>query len=221
LALVLYAVPSSAQSAADSARARAAAAEADDAARRRELDNRDNMRRALVTDMAAEGKKVGGPDVVTVPTIRGRVTDIRFFEGPPGPMPRGQRVFRTSFDAATARFIAVELEAHYPNPPIHSSVEFACVVRGPAIASAPGPVLGTARDSIAVDPGETYAYFSAGLGWREPGNWRPGKYVATCESRGVRIAEGTFAITAPGAAPAKPPAGTPGTPGAAPKPPAP
>ncbi len=178
--------PASAQSAADSARAR----EQQEAERRAELDRRDGMRNAMRNGMAnpgSAGVEVAGS--IDVPSVKGHVAAMRFFESGPERAPRDQRRFASAFDAAATRFVALELEVTYPAPRIHTAVAYACTYRGPG-----NRVLGVARDSIAVDPGETSAFFTSALGWREAGQWRPGGYRVTCEAEGRTIAEGGFEI---------------------------
>ncbi|HEV8600207.1 MAG TPA: hypothetical protein VGQ69_12655 [Gemmatimonadales bacterium] len=113
--------------------------------------------------------------------LQARVAAIRFFEsGGVLPDPK-QRVFSTTFDALTTRFIFFELELAYAAARKRTAFQVECVFAGPDGRQLERTLSGT------IEPGWTGSYHAAGVGSPERGQWAEGVYMVGCREAGQPI----------------------------------
>ena len=127
-----------------------------------------------------------------IPTLDARVMEIRFFESSVfAPYrPWHARVYTTTFNRQTTRYVNWELSlTHPPNP---EGIEYAIEA---VFYRSNGSVLG--RRTLETSLWRNWTSSSPtnwGWGWREPGNWPPGRYRVDLFIEEQRVASGAFEV---------------------------
>jgi TIR domain-containing protein len=132
-----------------------------------------------------------------IPSIRGRVATVRFYEGPRD-VTRDARVYGRRFDVTTTRNIFAELELTYASPAQAVGVPIQCSF----VRVATNEVIGRVDYTHEVNPGTTRSTLFERWGQDAPGYWVAGTYRVDCSHLDRRIATATFDIAAPRSAPA-------------------
>ncbi len=125
----------------------------------------------------------------TLGRLGGRVRSMRFFESGYGTTALDQRDYRSTFSAADARFINVELAVSHEAPERTVSASIAC-----RYLRNGGTVSGTPRLVFRLEPSATLTMASGGWGARNPGSWQAGVYTIVCDEDGNRLSEGRFEV---------------------------
>jgi len=125
----------------------------------------------------------------TLGRLNARVRSMRFFESGYGATPVEGRNYQSTFSAAEARFINVELGISHDAPGRVLSAAIVCRYLRDGTTPA-----GTPRVSIRLEPAATVTVAVGGWGARNPGSWQAGAYTAFCEENGVRLSQGRFEI---------------------------
>jgi hypothetical protein len=113
---------------------------------------------------------------------------MRFFESGYGSTPLEQRSYRSTFSAAEARFINLELAISHDAPGRVLSASIRCqYFRNGATA-------GTPRLSLRLESSATLTVATGGWGARNPGSWQPGAYSVVCDENGSRLGDGGFEV---------------------------
>ena len=124
-----------------------------------------------------------------IPSLNATVISLDLFEGGAGPVPRAERVYRTTFDRATSRFISWQLQLHHPPPA--TRIDFSIDT---TISRADGTVLASHTSTAYIDEGWTNSYRTSGLGWATAGFWQPGTYRTELAVAGETVAAGEFEV---------------------------
>ena len=124
-----------------------------------------------------------------IPSLNATVISLDLFEGGAAPVPRAERVYRTTFDRATSRFISWQLQLHHPPP--DTRIDFSIDT---TISRADGTVLASHTSTAYIEEGWTNSYRTSGLGWATAGFWRPGTYRTELAVAGETIATGEFEV---------------------------
>ncbi len=154
-------------------------------------------------DIVVGGKKItsgsfvitgaGGETVITsayqIPSLRGRVTSIDFYEEGLDAVPKEQRQYSSQFSRSSARAIWWELNLDYADPGRKLDFAIDAVYIGPD-----GSVLSRQTHNSTIHAGWTTSYHSRGWGWKEPGKWEAGTYRIELSINGKRVASGTYQI---------------------------
>ncbi|GFK95952.1 hypothetical protein NNJEOMEG_03825 [Fundidesulfovibrio magnetotacticus] len=120
----------------------------------------------------------------------GKVASLLVFEGPAENLPKDQRIYRQSFDAARTRFIFYELDLKYPAAlPRDGRFDIQAVcVRGN------GEEVFRISQACRQDAGWTSSHHSSGWGRPSTGGWKPGAYTLKILHEGREVAVGSFRI---------------------------
>ena len=126
--------------------------------------------------------------------LKAKVVAVRLYESGGEAADRKTRVFTTTFDALTTRFVNLELELEYPAAARHTEFEVPCQIEGPDSAARIPVVKG------AIEPGWTGSYHDVGWGARNRGLWPEGTYRVTCRDQAVVLATAGFTVVKAAAA---------------------
>ncbi len=138
-----------------------------------------------ITGDASRAK--GPPDIAS---LGARVVGMKFFESAAGAMPpEDQRIFAERFDVRTARHINVEILTNHAATGQTVNFPISCTYLKPD-----GSVLYILQKSFNVPASYENTTFAAGVGWKDPGQWRPGAYRVSCVHDGKTISEGSFEV---------------------------
>ena len=132
--------------------------------------------------------KPAGKAPVPFAQLKARVAAVRLYESGGEATDRKNRVFATSFDALTTRFINLELDLVYPAAPRRLEFEVPCQIEGPD-SSARIPVV-----SVQVDAGWVGSTHCTAWGARNRGMWPEGDYRVTCREQGQPVATTEFKV---------------------------
>ena len=116
---------------------------------------------------------------------------VQFYEGPHDKTPpHDERVYKYSFDKASARSIYWELDLSFPHPA--QKYEFKVIAHW---IKPDGSEMGQQPLDAYVQPEWTTSWHSLGWGWVDAGNWAPGSYRVDFYVGSTRVASGSFQIT--------------------------
>lgn len=120
--------------------------------------------------------------------LSARVRSMRFFESTYGNLPMDQREYRTTFSAAEARFINVELVLEHGAPGRMLSAALRCEYQRD------GARIGTPRVQFRIEADATLTVAATGWGARNPGSWAPGSYSVVCDENGTTFSQARFEV---------------------------
>ena len=123
-----------------------------------------------------------------IPSIKGVVTGLRFYEGTTAGVVVADRKYFKTFKSGSTRRVYLELGLDYPTAASASSFTVDCSYDFPDGRSFPVQIKGS------VSAGWTGSYHVVNLGWDAPGNWKVGAYEVGCRFEGRLIAKGGFTI---------------------------
>jgi TonB family protein len=114
---------------------------------------------------------------------------LSFFESGYDPPARDSRAFSARFAKSTARYINWQASLEFAESAQHATAPLSAV-----FYKSTGAVF--ARQSITVElgSGSTSTVANLGYGWREAGNWQPGRYRVELFAGSRRIATGSFEV---------------------------
>jgi hypothetical protein len=124
-----------------------------------------------------------------IPAIKGMVTRVRVLENPRRLPPTAERVFGSSFDSTTTRYISTEIQLDFPRTTAAVEFPIECTYRFPNGETR------NFRVDARVDANWTDSAHTGGWGNDEPGGWAKGIYTITCHHQDQLIAQRTFRIT--------------------------
>ncbi len=124
-----------------------------------------------------------------IPSLNATVISLDLFERGAAPVPRAERVYRTTFDRATSRFISWQLQLHHPPP--DTRIDFSIDT---TISRSDGTVLASHTSTASIDEGWTNSYRTSGQGWATAGFWQPGTYRTELAVAGKTVAAGDFEV---------------------------
>ena len=124
-----------------------------------------------------------------IPSLNATVISLDFFETGATLPPRAERVYRTTFDRVTSRFISWQLQLLHPPPA--TRIDFSIDT---TIYRSDGTVAGSYTSTSYIDEGWTNSYRSSGWGLVAGGSWQPGTYRAELALAGETIATGDFEV---------------------------
>ena len=123
-------------------------------------------------------------------SLDAQVTDMKFFESAPIPVPGAPRVYSQTFDQSSTRFIYWELSLTHPGPAEELAFEIIAVFyRGD------GSIFREQTGGFTVEANVLASWHVTGTGFDEPGSWSLGSYRVNLTVDGVLVASETFQIT--------------------------
>ncbi len=128
--------------------------------------------------------------VERVPSINATVVGLRFFETPVSDTPVDDRVYKSSFDKDTTRYVSWEFTLAYPAHRTEATFLFETAVRDAA-----GRVIDLYSSSPTVEADWTGSYHQARRGQPAAGSWEPGWYSVTISIDDGEVATGWFEVT--------------------------
>jgi hypothetical protein len=109
-------------------------------------------------------------------TLNGRVAAIQLFESGYGPTDISERIYATTFEATSARYINLEVTLVYDPPPQPTEASITCrYLRGRS------EEIGRATLVYRMAQGERERWVTSGWGAQSPGYWQPGSYLVACD----------------------------------------
>ncbi len=124
----------------------------------------------------------------TIPSIGGKLMQLRFYASSEGTVAREQRQYTSSFPASTA-YINMELQLDHEPIGRTAEVPIACPV-----VRQDGTLAATYRISFEIQGDWRDTFGSTGWGTAAGGWWRPGVYRVYCVAEGNLIGEGWFRV---------------------------
>jgi hypothetical protein len=129
----------------------------------------------------------------TLPSIRGRVTGLSFFEDGPGDYPAlADRRYAKRFDLLTTRYIATQVDLEMPPAGRVVDLSIDCAYVFPS-----GREMGVIELDYRIQPEWTRPYNTGARGWSAPGNWSEGTYRVICTHEGRTVAQDSFEVVRP------------------------
>lgn len=122
-------------------------------------------------------------------SLGARIAAIQLFESGYGNTDVSERVYANSFDAASARYINLEVTLAYNPAP--SAVEASITCR---FLRDRTDELGRATLDYSIPAGERNRWVSGGWGARSPGYWRPGEYLVACDDGTTTLGQVGFTM---------------------------
>ena len=117
------------------------------------------------------------------------VADIKFYESErPGMLP-DSRVYENKFYKDTTRYIAYEVDLHYPVSRQRIDFTVHTVYLKPD-----GSLFQEWDCQYSIGPDQTQSFLSGGSGWSEPGAWERGQYSAVFYINNYEIGRESFTI---------------------------
>jgi len=105
-----------------------------------------------------------------------RILAIRTFESGAQSVPHDDRVYATVFDAATTRYISVEVVLGFRRAEHNTVSDLHCRILERKQTEVARMTL-----RFEIGPGETWRWASTGWGAPRPGTWSPGEYLVACD----------------------------------------
>ena len=124
-----------------------------------------------------------------IPSIDARVTEMRFFERGSDNIVPDDRVYRSTFDRKTTRFIYHELNLGYPLHGSRADFDVEVTYRRPD-----GSIFATSTQKSHVEGDWTASSHAFGRGWVDPGKWRADTYTIDLSVKGDLVASGQFVV---------------------------
>ncbi|MDE2669436.1 MAG: hypothetical protein OXI51_07250 [Chloroflexota bacterium] len=124
-----------------------------------------------------------------IPALDARVVALDFLEWGPTPLPLDERIYRTTFDRLTTRFILWQLELSHP--PIRERINLSIDT---TIYRSDGTTLTTFHSEGYFEEGWANSTPAGGTGSATGGFWQPGTYRAELSVAGKTIARGEFEV---------------------------
>jgi hypothetical protein len=125
-----------------------------------------------------------------IPSLRAMAGPIHLFESGAGDVEKPARVYLTTFDPETTRYINIELELKYAAPTAALQEKIPCT-----FYDAGGAAVGRPTVYAYVVPGEFVGWPTGGWGSREATHWDPGTYRVSCRFDGKTIARSSFSVS--------------------------
>lgn len=124
-----------------------------------------------------------------IPLVDGHFTSLRFFSWEDAMPAIADRVYATSFEAATTQRIGMEIRLRFPEPGRLVMIPVHCRVLGPD-----GSVLREYDQSLRVEPSWASVVSATNLVTAETASWAPGTYVGTCHHGETLLGDARFVI---------------------------
>ncbi len=124
-----------------------------------------------------------------IPALDARVVALEFLEWGPTPLPFDERIYRTTFDRPTTRFILWQLELSHP--PIRERINLSIDT---TIYRSDGTTLTRFHSEGYFEEGWANSTPAGGTGSATGGFWQPGTYRAELSVAGKTIARGEFEV---------------------------
>lgn len=124
-----------------------------------------------------------------IPSVGARVVSLDFFETGTTLTPRDERVYTTSFDRPTTRFLSWELNLRHPPPAARIDFSIDTV-----IYHSDGTIWARYPSESHIGEGWTYSNRSRGWGTADGSYWQPGTYRAELSVGGDLVARGEFNV---------------------------
>ena len=125
-----------------------------------------------------------------IPSLRAKVTGLRFYEAGFDNLPLDQRLYAGQFETAATRAIWWELGLTYPAPTTRKTFRLEIRWR-----RQDGSVLADEVSDQQIETGWTSSFHAQGRGAQVPATWDRGTYSVQVFLEGKIIASGTFAVT--------------------------
>jgi len=117
------------------------------------------------------------------------VADIKFYESEGREMSLDSRVYENKFYKDTARYIAYEVDLHYPVSGQRIDFTVHTVYLKPD-----GSLFQEWDCQYSIGPDQTQSFLTGGSGWSEPGAWERGQYSAVFYINNYEIGRESFTI---------------------------
>jgi hypothetical protein len=126
---------------------------------------------------------------VAYSSLNAKLNGFRFFPSGKDSFIAAERVYRTTFDAATIQYINFELDIDYPKT--ESAVSFAldCRYQGP------GTRTGSHALAAQISAGSVGSTHAGGWGQVKSGFWAVGTYRVSCRDGSTEVASDSFTVT--------------------------
>ncbi len=124
-----------------------------------------------------------------IPTLDARVIGLRFFERGWDYRPPDAKVFTTTFNRSTTRYVSWQLDLAHPSKSERTGYAIKAVLYRPN-----GSVFGRRTLEKAIPSYWRSSATSSLWGWRAPGQWPPGRYRVELFIEEQRVATGAFEV---------------------------
>lgn len=130
---------------------------------------------------------VDGP--ATIPSIDGKVANIRFYASNGAFVERDAREYAARFSAPATSYINLEVQLAHEPPGRMATVDIGCPV-----VREDGTLVTTLQLAYEIQADWRDTFSSTGWGTDSPGWWRPGTYRVYCVAEGGLVADAWFEV---------------------------
>jgi len=136
-----------------------------------------------------DGKQIEKQQLIYIPSLNAKVTELRFFESGYGVSNFAQRVYKRQFPSSSSRYINWELNLKHPKPNQRIDFEITAIYYRPDDS-----ILRKQTKKSYIKQNWTSSYHVLGWGSKKPGTWKVGTYRVDLFIKDQKVASGSFRI---------------------------